>query len=403
MEPVGRYYDGVVAARRFVTFALTRDATPAELVIADRDTREEIDRWPVDTLFEVTGLGDELRLGAADRPYGARLRVPAGEWSVALRDALPGLGRRSQLQRGQQRRILGGAVAALASVIAAYVFGVPLLADGVTRLVPPAWETRLGDGARLQIEGMLSNGLGFRSCQDQFAAGNIAIERFAADVMAETGSPFAPRVMVVRSPLTNAFALPGGQVYYFSGLLERTETADEFAGVLAHELGHVVHRHGMEMLIESSATGLLAALDMATLAAAQDAGLTDEAIEQLWASIDPADGQALTAFITEDFFTQAHGPAGATLIDSRFSRDAEREADEFAAAAGNRLGFSPLALADLLERVAADDTMTRTLALLNTHPLTDERRAALEAVEVAPATMRPAFSAAEWQAIKSMC
>ena len=368
MEPVGRYYDGVVAARRFVTFALTRDATPAELVIADRDTREEIDRWPVDTLFEVTGLGDELRLGAADRPYGARLRVPAGEWSVALRDALPGLGRRSQLQRGQQRRILGGAVAALASVIAAYVFGVPLLADGVTRLVPPAWETRLGDGARLQIEGMLSNGLGFHSCQDQFAAGNIAIERFAADVMAETGSPFAPRVMVVRSPLTNAFALPGGQVYYFSGLLERTETADEFAGVLAHELGHVVHRHGMEMLIESSATGLLVGFvlgDMTNLSVA--------------------------------------AAAGATLIDSRFSRDAEREADEFAAAAGNRLGFSPLALADLLERVAADDTMTRTLALLNTHPLTDERRAALEAVEVAPATMRPAFSAAEWQAIKSMC
>lgn len=367
-EPVARYYDGLVAARHLVTFALTRDTATPELVIADRDSREELDRWPADAVFEVPGLGDELRLGAADRPYGARLRVPPGEWTAALRQALPGLGKRSQLERGQQRRILGISVAALASVIAAYVLGVPILADGVTPLVPAAWETRLGEGARMQIEGMLSGGVGFRACQDQSNAGNVAIARFATEVMAESGSPFTPTVAVVRSPLANAFALPGGQVYYFSGLLERTETADEFAGVLAHELGHVVHRHAMEMLIESSATGLLVGFvlgDMTNLSVA--------------------------------------AAAGATLIDSRFSRDAEREADAFAGAAGNRLGFSPLALADLLERVAADDTMSRTLALLNTHPLTDERRAALEAMEVAPASTRPAFSEAEWQAIKTMC
>jgi len=368
MEPVGRYYDGLVAARRPVTFALTRDAAPAELIIADLDTREELDRWPVDAVFEVTGLGDELRLGAADRPYGARLRVPAGEWNTALRAAIPGLGRRARLERGQQRRILWGAVAALASVLAAYVFGVPVLADAVTPLVPPAWETRLGEGARMQIEGMLSNGVGFQACGPEFSQANQAIDRFAAEVMAGTGSPFTPKVTVVRSPLTNAFALPGGQVYYFSGLLERTETADEFAGVLAHELGHVVHRHGMEMLIESSATGLLVGFvlgDMTNLSVA--------------------------------------AAAGATLIDSRFSREAEHEADAFSGAAANRLGFSPLALATLLERIAADDTMSRTLALLNTHPLTDERRAALEALEVAPTAMRPAFSEAEWQAIKTMC
>jgi len=368
MEPTGRYYDGLVATRRYVTFALTRDTAADELIIADRDTREELDRWPVDSVFEVAGLGDELRLGAADRPYGARLRVPSGDWSTALREAIPGLGRRARLERGQQRRILGISVAALASVIAAYVFGIPIVADGVTRLVPPAWETRLGDGARMQIEGMLSNGLGFAACGSDFSTATRAINRFAAEVMAETGSPFTPNVTVVRSPLTNAFALPGGQVYYFSGLLERTETADEFAGVLAHELGHVVHRHGMEMLIESSATGLLVGFvlgDMTNLSVA--------------------------------------AAAGATLIDSRFSREAEHEADAFAGAAGNRLGFSPLALADLLERVAADDTMTRTLALLNTHPLTDERRAALAALEVAPSAARPAFSEAEWQAIKTMC
>src|SRR5690606_28164354 len=162
-------------------FALTRAPAPVELVIADRDTREEIDRWPAGSLFEVTGLGDDLRLGATDRPSGARLRVPPGAWGAALREALPGLARRSQLERGQQRRILGFGVAALASVIAAYVFGVPILANEVTPLVPSAWETRLGEGTRMQIEGMLGGG-GFRACRDPFDPGNIAIARFAAEV-----------------------------------------------------------------------------------------------------------------------------------------------------------------------------------------------------------------------------
>lgn len=368
MEPAGRYYDGLVANARDVTFALSRDPAQPELVIADRYTREEIDRWPAAGLFEVTGLGDEMRLGTVDRPYGARLRVPSGDWSTALRQAVPGLGKRVQLERGQQRRILGISVAALASVIAAYVFGVPVLADSVTGLVPAQWESRLGDGARLQIEGMLSNGVGFQACGSDSNHANQAIARFASEVMADSGSPFTPKVTVVNSPLTNAFALPGGQVYYFSGLLERTETADEFAGVLAHELGHVVHRHSMKMLIESSATGLLVGFvlgDMTNLSVA--------------------------------------AAAGATLIDSRFSRAAEHDADRFAADAGNRLGFSPTGLANLLDRIAADDTMTRTLALLSTHPLTDERRAALEALDYAPATSRPAFSETEWQAIKAMC
>jgi predicted Zn-dependent protease len=94
---------------------------------------------------------------------------------------------------------------------------------------------------------------------------------------------------------------------------------------------------------------------------------------------------------------------GAALIDSRFSREAEREADRFAADVALRLSFQPAALAKLLERVAGDDAFTAALALLSTHPLTSERRAYLESLGINEADLRPAFTDEEWRAIKSMC
>jgi predicted Zn-dependent protease len=94
---------------------------------------------------------------------------------------------------------------------------------------------------------------------------------------------------------------------------------------------------------------------------------------------------------------------GAALIDSRFSRDAEREADSFAGEVAQRLAFRPAGLPNLLERVAADDEFSATFALLSTHPLTAERRAFLESLTVEEANVRPVFTDAEWRAIKSMC
>ena len=67
------------------------------------------------------------------------------------------------------------------------------------------------------------------------------------------------------------------------------------------------------------------------------------------------------------------------------------------------MAFQPAGLANLLERVSGDDDMTRALALLSTHPLTSDRRTALEAMSVTDATLDPAFTDAEWRAIKTMC
>ncbi len=367
MLPMARYHDGHTAAPQDVTFAITRDADP-HLLIAAAETQEELDSWPLGEVFEVSATRNELRLGARNRPYGARLVLTGDGLVIAARKLLPDLARQHRAERGQQLRLIGLATGALISVIAAYVFGVPLLARNIVPLVPAQWEADLGETARAQVDQIVGvGGVVMRCDTDPDSLANRAIRSFATEVMAGTGSPFTPDIQVVRSDIANAFALPGGASYYFSALLAQTESADEFAGVMAHELGHVYHRHGLEGLIESSATGLLVGFVLGDLT-----GLS------------------------------VAGGLGAAMIDTRFSRDAERQADTFAAEAGQRMGFRPAALADLLQRVAGDDQTSQMLQIFSSHPLTADRRAALEAAPAAPAG-RQVFSPDEWQAIRSMC
>ncbi len=371
MPLVARYSDGAVATMRDVVLALDTSVSRPELIIADQQTYDEIDRWPVDRVFSLPAHQSELRVGVEGRPVGARLVFSGAEPIKAAHSIFPELHRHRSREAGRQLRILGVSTLALVSVVVTYIIGVPLIANRVTAVLPPQWEANLGEAAEGQIRQIIGSEGGFMVCdRNSQSLANRAIARFTAQVMEGADSPFDAQVTVVKSEVPNAFALPGGKSFYFSALLKETQSADEFAGIVAHELGHVVHRHGMEGLIASSATGLL------------------------------------VGFVLGDMTNISVAAAiGATLIDSRFSRDAEREADRFAAQAAVRLGFDATALATLLERVAADSEMSQSLAFLSTHPLTAERRAALEQTVAADMNTgrAPVFSDAEWQAIRTMC
>jgi predicted Zn-dependent protease len=73
------------------------------------------------------------------------------------------------------------------------------------------------------------------------------------------GVPYKFRVTVFNDPNVNAFALPGGQLVLLRGLIERSKTPEELAGVLAHEMQHVLKRHATRALIQHVSTGLLLA------------------------------------------------------------------------------------------------------------------------------------------------
>lgn len=369
MSIPARFHDGLTAEVQAVDLDFETVGAVGTLVIRGLD-HGEIARWPAEILFALPGRKDELRLGAIGKPDGARVVVQGHEAVARVLATIPQLTERRHQQTGREIRLAVTATVALVAVIAAYLYGVPLLASRIVTVVPPAWEQRLGETVALQMEASLDGEAGFELCDDNpDSLANQAIARFGNEVLAGSGSPFELDIRVVKSDIPNAFALPGGQVFFFSSLLDRARTPDEFAGVLAHEIGHVAYRHGMEQLISTAGTG------------------------------------ALIGFILGDMtgISVAAG-LGATMIDARFSRDAERQADAFAAQVAQRMDFNPAGLADLINRVGVDDEFARALALLSTHPLTEDRKAALEALSrQRPTGLRPPFTTAEWSAIRDMC
>lgn len=369
MAVAARYEDGLVANIIPVTLDAENLGATGALLLRDPATHAILQRWPLADIRLVHGRKSELRLGATSQPAGARLIVTGPADIAQIRAMLPALDGLQRIEFSRQIRIGAIATLALACVILAYLFGVPLLASRLVNYVPPDWERQMGDTVADQMEAGLKASNDFAICDtDPNSLANRAIARFGAAALG-TGSPFSLDIKVVRTSIANAFALPGGRVYFFSALLDRAETPDEFAGVLAHEIGHVVHRHSMEGLISSAGTG------------------------------------ALVGFILGDMtgISVAAG-LGSTLIDTHFSREAESQADAYAVEVASRLDFQPAALADLLSRVAEDDDFAKALALFNTHPLTETRRQHLEALtRVQPAGLEPPFTAAEWTAIKTMC
>ncbi|MDB5507407.1 MAG: family metallopeptidase [Devosia sp.] len=369
MQLTGRYYDGHLASPLDVICQVEPAAAGPMLAVYGLISRELVEQWPAGGVYPVPGRKGEMRIGMSAELPGARLLVTDAAEIERATAMLPALGEHSRADSRRQLVIAASSSLALVAVILTYLVGVPILAERVVWLVPPQWEENLGETVAMQMEDQFREQGTFVVCDpNPQSVANRALARFGQEVLADTNSPFNLSITVVKSEIANAFALPGGRTYIFSALMDTVKSPDEFAGVVAHEIGHVVYRHGFEQIIATAGTG------------------------------------ALVGFILGDMtgLSVAAG-LGSALIDTRFSRQHERQADEFSAAAALRLGFSPHALGDLLDRIAADDDMTKALALLSTHPLTEERRLALEAQ---PRTDTPGpgpFSAAEWRAITAMC
>ena len=92
------------------------------------------------------------------------------------------------------------------------------------------------------------------------------VDRIGRRILAATGpQSFDYRFFVVEDPQLNAFAVPGGSIYVYTGLIERAKTTDELAGVIGHEITHVKGHH-MARSSGPDAISILSLLSMVALA-----------------------------------------------------------------------------------------------------------------------------------------
>ena len=152
----------------------------------------------------------------------------------------------------------------------------------------------------------------------------------------------------------NAFALPGGPVSVTVGLLKRIDSEAELAGVLGHEIGHVVGRHGAEQLAKQQLTQTLVG-----------AGVI--------ASYDPNNprGSATNAAV---------GAAIAQLVNMRYGREDELQSDSIGVFFMKRAGYDPRGMLGLMQVLAQAGGGRRAPEFFSTHPNPENRLQRIQAL-----------------------
>lgn len=214
---------------------------------------------------------------------------------------------------------------------------VPWLGDTAATLIPPTVESHIGSASMDALDRL------FLRPTELPAATQEAVRSVFSELAAHANvAPGCLTLAFRRGGFVgaNALALPGGQVIVTDEMVTLAESPAMLAGVLAHEIGHVEHRHGIRRL-------------------GRAAGLS-----------------AVVMLMTGDVTSMTHdiGVVGAGLLDRSYSRGFEREADARGIALMRHAGKDPESLAVLLERLEApakgDDDWA---SWLSTHPSTAER------------------------------
>jgi Zn-dependent protease with chaperone function len=346
------YYDGRSNRKRRVAL----DFAEALAII---ENGAVVDSWPYDSIRRAEGSERRLRLKCLAALPLARLEIEDAAARHAIEARCPSLdaGQGGSAQTG---RIVAWSLAAVGSIIAVALLGIPYAADRLAPLVPLSVEKRIGEA----VDGQMGLLLGGKNCQG--AAGRAAFAKLI-DKLADAGGIAIPlEAEVLSVSLPNAFALPGGKIYVTDGLLQKAQNPDEVAGVVAHELGHVQHRDGLRRIIQTGGTSFLIGLLFG----------------------DVMGGSAVIF-------------ASRSVLNASYSRDAERAADAFAVETMHRLGRSPKPMGELLMRVTGAQA-DKTVTILTSHPLTEERLATMQK-EDRTATGAELLSAGEWRALRGVC
>lgn len=361
LEWHGHYLDGKSAQRRTATVQL--QASSLRITLADGTQFD----WPYDAITQTQGsyAGEQVRLERGGE-FTEALLIADKEFLVTLHRVASSRAGRFHNPADRPARFRATIIAGVVSVvalIAIYLYGLPALATAVTPFVPVAWEEKLG---AMVVEQIVQPGA---LCDDP--ARRKAIEGIVAKLTATVPkNPYKFRVYVVNDPTINALAAPGGHIVVFRGLLESTRRPEELAGVLAHELQHVLKRHSTKLILQHVSTGLLMSAFF-------------------------GDVSGLASFGLE---------AAQTLALLRYSRAHETDADEEGLKMLQASGIDGTGMITFFETLNAKAGPEReVLKFLSSHPNTQERIEHLKLL-VREGRQTPAARLDhDWAEVKKLC
>ncbi|MBU0729344.1 MAG: M48 family metallopeptidase [Proteobacteria bacterium] len=322
----GHYLDGKTAALEAVFVICTEQG------IEFTDSAGHAHFWPSAHTTQTQGAyaGEKIRLEYGDDPVQA-LVISDRRFLLDLKKT--GIGSvKPGVSRSNTRLGLGIAVTVIL-LISGYVWGLPAGIETFSNLIPLSWEEKLGASVKAQF------GIQFTECDSKETI--LALEQIIKQLNAAAPDhPYTFKVSLVKSDMVNAFAAPGGQIIIFTGLLKAAENAEEVAGVLAHEMQHILQKHATKNMLK---------------------GLSSTLMLQM-------------IFGNQDSFAKI-AMHGAQILDHfQYSRKNEEEADQLGFELMLAAGINPQGMIDFFENIShIDDLSEKIPPYLSTHPATAER------------------------------
>jgi Zn-dependent protease with chaperone function len=334
-EVAGTYFDGRTSASRPVHLRFEDDGslrvigTDFELQFARSQVRIDsrlgntprFVRLPGDARFEVA---DNDRVDAA-------LATGRGHRGARLLHRL----------EASWRLVLFAIVVLTGVATVLIVFGLPLAAKHLAFRLPMTVSERMGSDALSVLDRAV-----FKPSQLP-PERQADLEQQFQDFLDRQGDAYPYNLVFRASPVigANALALPNGTLVMTDELVELAETDDEIIAVLAHECGHVQGRHALRSILQNSAVVVVITLATGDVSAVS------------------ALGAALPTL----------------LLESKYSRVFETEADAYGVHAMLSADIDPAHLANILERLTkGSEDAERVLAYISSHPATVERVLAIK-------------------------
>jgi len=281
-----------------------------------------------------------VRVGNSARylqfPDGRRFETSCNEQIDQLEQAF-GTNSSSRWLHSLESRLRYVVLALLLSIVMGAGFirlGLPALAEQVAGKLPPTILVSTGQESLRLLDQHL-----FRATTLPMAK-RAELQNMMQRLNQHLGSPYRLHLRDGGRIGANAFALPSGDLVVTDQLVRLSSHPDELMAVLAHEAGHVHHRHMARRVLQNSALALVISVVVGDLQAASG---------------------VLTALPT-------------VALELQYSRDFELEADRFAAEVMGQMGIETMRLSDLLERMEQQASAEELPGWLRTHPMAEERR-----------------------------
>ncbi len=330
----GYYYDGRSSARIPVSITFHRSG----------DVRIEGGTLSIQTKLDRLSIAD--RLGDTPRniffPDGAKLETEAND-AIDEVCRLSGTNRLHALLHQAERhrfQVLLAVVVTVVFIWGGIEFGVPAAAKWTAKTVPQQVERELGERSLDSLERWVFA----PSMLDKARRVDLRqrFQRLAA--ASPAGYSYRLEFRSSRKMGANAVALPGGIIVVTDAMVRLAENDAQLMAVLAHEMGHVEYRHGLRSVLQNSLTVLFMAGLLGDITSVSSLSVTLPTI----------------------------------LVESRYSRAFELEADDYAVELLSAHRIDPRHLARALALLEQDHNTAPEFAYLSSHPATEKRIARIE-------------------------